>query len=431
MLTLLAAGLIALQAPTDSLDRKERAIAAHVTAHALEAIGLLERVVNINSGTLNVDGVREVGAVFRKEFDALGFTTRWEDGTGFKRGGHLVAEKPGHGPRILLIGHLDTVFEKDSPFQRFRRIDSATATGPGIIDMKGGDVIIVQALKALAAAGVLKDLAITVIMTGDEEEPGDPRSLARKTLIDLARRHDIAIGFEDGSGDPHKAVVARRGFTGWTLEVTALPAHSSLIFRPEIGSGAIFETARILEAFHRRLAGQPFVTFNPGIALGGTAVTVDSTGVRGTAFGKSNVVAERMVVAGDLRILSPDQLRDTKAVMTEIVGQSYPHATSTIRFEDGYPPLPPSDGNRELLAMYDRISRQLGFGPVEATDPMRAGAADVSFTSGLVSMAMDGIGGAGKNDHTADETADLSVFPTLIKRAAILLYRLGQRPGGV
>jgi glutamate carboxypeptidase len=212
--------------------------------------------------------------------------------------------------------------------------------------------------------------------------------------------------------------------------VKALPAHSSQIFQPEIGSGAIFETARILEAFHQRLAGQPFLTFNPGIALGGTAVSLDSTGVRGTAFGKSNVVAEQMVVNGDLRILSPDQLRDTKAAMAEIVSHSYRHAGATIRFEDGYPPLPPSDGNRQLLAMYDRISRQLGFGPVEATDPMRAGAADVSFTSGLVSMAMDGIGGAGKNDHTPDETADLGVFPTLIKRAALLLYRLGQRPAG-
>ena len=422
--------LIALATPSDSLDRKERAIVAHVSAHAGEAIDLLERVVNINSGTLNLQGVKDVGAVFRKEFDALGFATRWEDGAGFKRAGHLVAEKTGRGPRILLIGHLDTVFEKDSPFQRFERVDSVTAKGPGIIDMKGGDVIIVQALKALAATGALKDLAITVIMTGDEEEPGDPRSLARKPLIDLARRHDIAIGFEDGSGDPHKAVVARRGFTGWTLEVKALPAHSSLIFRPEIGSGAIFETARILETFHQRLAGQPFLTFNPGIALGGTAASLDSTGVRGTAFGKSNVVAEQMVVNGDLRILSPDQLRDTKATMAEIVSHSYPHASAVIRFEDGYPPLPPSDGNRQLLAMYDRISRQLGFGPVEATDPMRAGAADVSFTSGLVSMAMDGIGGAGKNDHTADETADLGVFPTLIKRAALLLYRLGQRPAG-
>ncbi len=422
--------MMTLATSPDSLDRKERAIVAHVSAHAGEAIDLLERVVNINSGTLNLQGVKEVGAVFRREFDALGFVTRWEDGAGFNRAGHLVAEKAGRGARILLIGHLDTVFEPDSPFQRFQRIDSVTAKGPGIIDMKGGDVIIVQALKALAATGALKDLAITVIMTGDEEEPGDPRSLARQPLIDLARRHDIAIGFEDGSGDPHKAVVARRGFTGWTLQVTALPAHSSLIFRPEVGSGAIFETARILEAFHQRLAGQPFLTFNPGIALGGTAVTLDSTGVRGTAFGKSNVVADQMVVNGDLRILSPDQLRDTKATMAEIVSHSYPQASATIRFEDGYPPLPPSDGNRELLAMYDRISRQLGFGPVEATDPMRAGAADVSFTAGLVSMAMDGIGGAGKNDHTPDETADLGVFPTLIKRAALLLYRLGQRPAG-
>ena len=218
---MLTALLLALIARTDSLTKAERVLVSHVDAHRREAIQLLERIVNLNSGTLNLTGVRQVGDVLRAEFDQLGFKTQWIDGTPFKRAGHLVAEQVGRGPRILLIGHLDTVFEPESPFQKFQWIDSVSAKGPGIIDMKGGNVIIVQALKALAAAGLLKDLNLTVIMTGDEEDPGEPVSLARTALIDLARRHDIAIGFENGSGDPHKAVVARRGFTSWTLEVTA------------------------------------------------------------------------------------------------------------------------------------------------------------------------------------------------------------------
>ena len=85
---------------------------AYVDAHNAEALALLERVVNINSGTQNFAGVREVGAIFRAAFDALGFKTRWVDGAAFQRAGHLVAEHRGTGPKILLIGHLDTVFER-------------------------------------------------------------------------------------------------------------------------------------------------------------------------------------------------------------------------------------------------------------------------------------------------------------------------------
>lgn len=424
LITSFALGLL-LQAAAP-LSRQERAVASYVDAHHRESIALLERIVNINSGTLNLAGVRQVGDVLRAEFDRIGFTTRWIDGAPFKRAGHLVAEHRGKGPRLLLIGHLDTVFETDSPFQQMVWIDSTKARGPGIIDMKGGDVIIVESLRALAASGLLADLDVTVIMTGDEEDTGEPLSLARAGLLELARQADIAIGFENGSGDPHKAVIARRGFTGWTLRVTAKPAHSSQIFRADVGGGAIFETARILEAFHQRLAGQEFLTFNPGVALGGTEVGLDSTGTRGTAFGKSNVIAERMVVSGDLRILSPTQLATTKDVMREIVAASRAHANAEIVFEDGYPPLPPSSGNQRLLEGYDQVSRDLGFGPVTGTDPMRAGAADVSFTSGLTPAAIDGIGAAGSDDHTPSETADMAVFPTLIKRAAIFLHRLAR-----
>jgi glutamate carboxypeptidase len=408
-------------------DATERRIVKAVDADSARAVALLERVVNINSGTMNFEGVRQVGAVFRAELDGLGFSTKWIDGAGFGRAGHLVAEHPGHGTKLLLIGHLDTVFEKDSPFQRFERVDATHARGPGIIDMKGGDVIMIQALKALKAAGVLDGLDVTIVMTGDEEKSGDPLLVARQALIDAARRADVAIGFEDGPGDPARAVVARRGYTGWELTVTGTPAHSSQIFREDIGPGAIFETARVLDAFRTRLAGEQYLTFNPGVALGGTAVALDSTDDRGTASGKANVVAEHMAVTGDLRTLSADQLARTKATMQAIVDASLPHTHSTIEFRDGYPPLAPAKGNLQLLSLYDQVSRDLGFEAVRATDPSAAGAADVSFTAGLVSMAIDGVGLAGSDDHTEKETADLSTLPRLTKRAALLFYRLGRR----
>ena len=202
----------------------EQAIVTYVDAHNAEALLLLERAVNINSGTGNHAGVREVGKLFASEFEALGFTTRWVDGTPFKRAGHLVAERARPGRRVLLIGHLDTVFEADSPFQKFERLSDQKARGPGIIDMKGGDVIIVQALKALRATGALDRMHVTVVMTGDEESAGEPQDMARAALIAAAKGAEVAIGFEDGAGDPRTAVIGRRGTTSWTLTVTGKPA---------------------------------------------------------------------------------------------------------------------------------------------------------------------------------------------------------------
>ena len=410
MLTvLLTLAALSVQAPAASLTPEERALAAHVDKSNPDALALLERVVNINSGTQNFEGVREVGKIFRAELDALGFKTEWVDGAPFKRAGHLVAGHAGtgKGPAFLLIGHLDTVFEPDSPFQKFEPAGNGRAKGPGIIDMKGGNVVMIHALKALKASGVLKDMNIRIVMTGDEEDSGEPVSLARKALIDAAKGRDIAIGFEDGPADPKLAVTARRGTTGWTVRVKARPAHSSQIFREDIGYGAIYEAARIVNAFREKLAGQPHLTFNPGTVVGGTTVEFDGVQSRGTAFGKTNVIAEEAVVAGDLRTLSREQLETTKKTMQDVVAAWLPHTESTITFDEGYPPMAPTAGNEELLEIYSRASQDLGFGAVTAVSPDRAGAADVSFVAGEVKMILDGVGLMGADDHTVNETADL------------------------
>jgi glutamate carboxypeptidase len=414
---------------SSSLSGDERALADYIDAHNAEALALLERVVNINSGTQNFDGVREVGRVFRGELDALGFTTRWIDGAPFKRAGHLVAERAGSGPRILLIGHLDTVFEKDSPFQRFERLDERTARGPGIIDMKGGDVVMIAALKALKASNTLDRMRVAVVMTGDEEDTGDPLSLAREALVGAAKGMDLAIGFEDGPGDPSLAVTARRGTMGWEVRVKGKPAHSSQIFREDVGYGAVYELARILNGFREKLAGEAHLTFNPGVVLGGTGVEFDPVQVRGAAAGKTNVVAGTAVASGDLRALSSDQFEKAKKTMTEIVAASLPHTSATITFDEGYPPMAPTEGNGKLLALYDKASRDLGSGAVAAVTPDRAGAADVSFVAGEVTAIIDGVGLMGHDDHTANETADLATLPSQAKRMAVLLHRIVKAGG--
>lgn len=420
----------AAQQPAGGLPADERAIVAAVDRQADGALALLEQAVNINSGTQNLEGVRAVGRLFDARLAALGFRTRWVDGAPFGRAGHLVAEHPGHGPRILLIGHLDTVFEKDSPFQKFERLDARTARGPGIIDMKGGDVVLISALAALQAAGRLDGMNVVVVMTGDEESSGRPLSAARAALLEAAQGAVVAIGFEDGPADPKLAVTARRGTTGWQLVVTGKPAHSSQIFREDVGYGAVYELARVLNGFREQLAGQAHLTFNPGIAVGGTAVEFDPALSRGTAFGKSNVIAERAAASGDLRALTIEQFQQVKGAMQAVAAASLPHTSSTLTFDDGYPPMAPTEGNARLLEMYNRASLDLDFGSVTAVSPDRAGAADVSFVAGRVPHIIDGVGLMGHGDHTVEETADLSTLPSQIRRMAVLLYRL-QRAGGV
>jgi glutamate carboxypeptidase len=383
---------------------------------------------------MNLEGVRTVGRMFEAPLRELGFNTRWIDGAEWRRAGHLVAERRGKDSRalrVLLIGHLDTVFEPDSPFQRFVRLDDSTARGPGAVDMKGGNAIMLLALQALAGRKLLDRLHVTVFLCGDEEKNGEPLALARRDLIAAAEKCDVAIGFEDGAGDPRTAVIARRGFTGWRLEVHARPAHSSQIFRDDVGHGAIFEAARILSAFRDSLAGERWLTFNPGAIVGGTAVTWDSEAARGTAFGKNNVVAESTVVSGDLRAASIEQRDRAKQRMRAIVERVTPHARARIEFEDGYPPMALTDANRRLLAEYDRASRDLGLGAVEAVDPSRAGAADVSFAASPTRAALDGVGMRGSGGHTVEETADLNSLPRQAKRMALMLARLSrarQRP---
>ncbi|MEQ8857931.1 MAG: M20/M25/M40 family metallo-hydrolase [Pseudomonadales bacterium] len=405
---------------TDTEQRLVDAVDARVPA----ALDLLERSVNVNSGSFNLAGVREVGERFGAAFRDAGLETQWVDGAGFDRAGHLIARHGDRGPHVVMIGHLDTVFEPDSPFQRFERLDGNRARGPGIVDMKGGNVIILEALRALDVVGALDDLQVTVVLIGDEESSGRPLSVARAALIEAARDADIALGFENGDSNPATAVIARRGYTGWQLDVTGTPAHSSQIFREEVGYGASYELARILDGFRRTLAGEQNLTFNPGLILAGTSVEHDAANASGRAFGKPNVIPEFAVASGDLRTLSAEQETAARTRMLGIVEDHLPGTTATLTFTDGYPPLAPTDGNRRLLSLYDQASRDLGFGAVTAVDPAAAGAADISFTAGLVDMALDGLGLMGSGGHTVEETADLATLPSQTKRAALLLYRL-------
>ena len=407
------------------LSRTEKKIVEKVKAMDEAAIDFLEKVVNINSGTMNLDGVRKVGAEFDTAFQSIGFNTEWiEMPEEMNRAGHLFARIQGDkGKKLLLIGHLDTVFEADSPFQTFER-DGDMAYAPGGNDMKGGNVVILYALKALHELNLLNDASITVAYTGDEERTGKPLSISRKDLIAAAKSSDIALGFETATGF-NNATIARRGASGWKVETAGKRAHSSGVFSERTGAGAIFELARILHRFYEEVRGEQYLTFNPGNLLGGTFVDYNSLKSSGTAFGKTNVVAQTAVVHGGLRFISEEQKENARAKMRAIVADHLPSTNATITFTDSYPAMGPTEENKALLKQLSEVSEALGYGEVEGYDPGRRGAADISFVADYV-PGLDGLGSMGKGAHTPQETVDLATFNALIQRTAVFIYRLTQ-----
>jgi len=418
--------LSALPACGSTLDKNEQRMVEWIDASAEDAIALLAETVNISSGTMNHDGIRKVGDVMRRELDTLGLETEWiEQPEEMNRAGHLYGRRlGGSGRKFVLIGHLDTVFEADDAFQGFAR-DGDFATGPGVDDMKSGNVIIVYALKALQEIGALRNIPVVVAYTGDEEKMGRPLSVSRKDLVEAGKWADYGLGFESAVryDDKDWGTIARRSSSDWKLTVEGKQAHSSGIFRDNVGAGAIFEVSRILNAFYESVRGEEHLTFNAGTIQGGTDVDYSSGQNRGKTFGKTNVVPRMAFVHGGIRAISQDQLERAQSAMRAIVEQNLPQTSATIEFSEGYPPMFPSEGNRDVLNVLSAVNEHLGRGAMHELDPSRRGAADVSFVSPYTD-AIAGLGPLGKGGHTPHERVDLSSMPLAIKRAAILIYRL-------
>lgn len=416
---LAAAPLVAQQ-----LAPVEQRIVDAVADNQDASVALLRQIVDINSGSLNPAGVRAVYDALAPRFEALGFEVSYAlDPAVANRGGHLIAKREGRqGKKLLLIGHLDTVFEEDSPFQAYEIVNDSIARGPGVEDMKGGDVVMWSALEALHEVGALDNTSITVVMTGDEERPGDPLDAARRPLIEAGRWADIALGFEGGT--PGLGVIARRSSSSWRVDVEATTAHSSRVFSDRVGAGAIYEAARILEDFYAEIRGEENLTFNAATIVAGTEATWDGEAARGTVFGKTNVVPPTAVITGDIRTISDDQLQRTRAKMRDIVARSLPGTSARITFDDGYPSMPPTDANRRLLGVLDEVSRSLGHGAVAPFDPGMRGAADISFVASVIDAGIDGLGPSGEGAHTVEETVNLRELERAAQRAALLIYRL-------
>lgn len=410
------------------LSKPEATMVKTVDAEYERSVALLEKLVNQNSGTMNFAGVKAVSEMMRVELEPLGFTVEWIDMAKAKRSGHLVAKKSGKKgtKKLLLIAHLDTVFEPDSPFQKFVR-KGQEAEGPGAGDDKGGMVVIVAALRAMQAAGTLKDASIEIHMTGDEEDSGDPIEVTRAPLIAAGKVADVALDFEGLSIENGKdmGVIARRSSNSWKLEVTGVTGHSSLIFDGIYGDGAAFELARILHRFRTELP-EPNLTFNVGLIAAGQEAVVDGDGVRAVAKGKTNIIPGVALARGDFRTLSEDQSARVRAKMVEIVAASAPKTSAKISFDPGsYPAMAPTEGNKALLGKLNAVNRDLGLGEQAPLDPLKRGAGDISFVANDVD-GLVGLGTYSRGDHAPGETVDLDSIRRQAKRAAILMTRLSR-----
>lgn len=424
----LAAGLMsaAAAAPTDPAERK---MVATISAEHDRNVALLEKMVRVNSGTMNLKGVEEVGRIVRAELEPLGFAVRWVPMAEVGRAGHIVAthKGDGRGKRILLIGHLDTVFELDSPFQGWSR-KGDIVEGPGVNDMKGGDVIMIAALRAMQAAGTLKNADITVVMTGDEEKPGTPLSIDRADLIAAGKASDVALEFEGLARDGGRDIgsIARRSSNSWTLKARAKSGHSSGVCMPAVGCGAVYELVRILDEFRRELA-EPNLTYNVGVLAGGTSAGVNAAETGASATGKSNVIAAEAVAVGDIRTLSNEQEERVRAKMRAIVARHLPNTDAELTFaETGYPAMAPTEGNKALLAKLNGVNKTLGLPEMPQGDPAKRGAGDIAFVAFIDGLV--GLGMAGEGSHAPGETADLKSLDVQAARAALLMHRLSKEP---
>jgi glutamate carboxypeptidase len=422
----LAASLLVSVPAAAELSAPEQRIMTAVDTEQERTVDMLAKWVDQNSGSQNIAGVEAVSKMLRSELEPLGFKVDWLDMKAVGRAGHIVARHKGNGrgKRMLLIGHLDTVFEPDSSFQRWER-QGNRGIGPGSGDDKGGMAVMIAALRAMHAAGTLKSADITVVLTGDEEDAGDPIEIARGPLIEAGKWADVALDFEALAMNDGKDMgsIARRSSDSWTLIASGRTGHSSGVGRPDYG--AIYELARIIDAF-RREVGEDKLTYNVGLAGGGATAEMDGGRIRLNATGKTNIIAATAVARGDLRAISQDQIDRTKAKMQAIVAQSLPGTTAQITFDKGgYPPMAPTEGGRALLGRLNRVNADMGLGPMAELDPMDRGAGDISFVAKDVD-GLVGLGPAGAGSHAPGEWVDIASIFKQAKRAAILMSRLAK-----
>lgn len=358
-----------------------------------EMLFLLEKLVNIDSGSVNKVGIDQVGAVLKNEYEQLGFEI--ETVPQVIQGNHLIIRhKNTVNPTILTVSHMDTVFKEGTVAERPFTIHEGRAYGPGVIDMKGSHVVLLYAIKALHAAGKNSFENMEIILTSDEE-------IGSHTSRELIEAHTEGKKYaliteparQDGS-----LVTARRGAGEFTLKVTGKAAHSGI--QPQAGSSAIEELARKIIKLHELTDHAAGISVNVGVIEGGTTV---------------NTVAASAVAHVDVRIDQIEQAAFIESKIQEICATADVEGT-TIELLGGLerPPMVKNEQTTALFKVFQEVGDRLG---LAIKDVSTGGGSDASFTSAKGVATIDGIGPIGGGAHSEDEYLEIA---SLVERAELL-----------
>ena len=376
-----------------------------VDAQLPEFLATLEQLVNVDCGSYTADGVNRVADVVTDALRGMGAEVERighrPSGEQRQLGDLVIGRLSGEGPRLLLIGHMDTVFDPGTAAARPYRTEDRRAFGPGVTDMKSGLLAGLHAVQALQAAGVRPSLTF---VANPDEEIGSPFSSAH--IRRLAPDHDVALVLEcaRANGD---IVSARKGIADFHVTFTGRAAHAGV--EPEKGRSSILEAAHKVLALHALNGRWPSVTVNAGVIRGGT---------------RPNVVAERCEIHVDVRAATVDEFDAAAAEVQRIVDA--PHVDGVrreLRRSAGHPPMEKGEASARLVALAVSIANDLGF---ELRDAATGGASDANTTSAAGLPTLDGLGPIGGDDHSVDEWLDLdSVVPRTTLLAA-LMARIGE-----
>jgi glutamate carboxypeptidase len=386
-----------LPAPADL----ERAVAARYPRFLEE----LQQLVNIDCGSYTPLGVNRVADFVAAALAELGASverTSHRPGPGQAALGDLVVGRiNGTGPRLLLIGHMDTVFEEGTAAERPFRTDGDHALGPGVGDMKGGLLAGLHAIAALQAAGVRPNLTF---VANPDEEIGSPFSTSH--IKALTATHDVALVLEcaRANGD---IVSARKGIADYEIHLTGRAAHAGV--EPEKGRSAILEASRQVIALHALNGRWPSVTVNAGVIEGGS---------------RPNVVAESCRIELDLRAASVEEFDLAAAEASRIVNHpTTDGVTAELSRTAHHPPMERTPASARLAALATTIAGELGF---TVRDAATGGASDANTTSAAGLPTLDGLGPIGGDDHSVDEWLDLASVVPRTALVAGLMARIGE-----
>jgi glutamate carboxypeptidase len=364
----------------------------------------LETLVNIDCGSYTAAGVNRVADFVTDALRELGAQIErvpHEPANGTRLGDLVIGRLDGDGPRLLLIGHMDTVFDEGTAAERPYRSVGGRAMGPGVTDMKAGLLAGLHAIAALQQAGMRPSLTF---VANPDEEIGSPFSTA--FIRKLAAEHDAALVLEcaRANGD---IVSSRKGIADYHLSLIGRAAHAGV--EPEKGRSAILEAAHQVLALHALNGRWPTVTVNAGVIDGGT---------------RPNVVAERCQMEIDLRAATVDAFDAAAAAVERLAASPTVEGVAvTLRRSAGHPPMEKTDASARLVGLAVSIAGELGF---PLTDAATGGASDANTCAALGVPTLDGLGPVGGDDHSVDEWLDLeSVVPRTTLLAG-LVARIGQ-----